>query len=220
MPKFKLSSRDEDIQLSAPEGLRFRVGSDAGYISEVPEEEPEEIEQTSPVRFKVGAAAEASETYSIQASKALDGSVIVADHVDIDIILRPSTYTILTLPKKTLNNVVYASQRRLFKHLYERGIVGPESIRGGALYGSLEGKILSEEPKALALALLNISKWLNDEQSYMDAIRQTAEDEEERVLEPDDQHSTDAGEVAHAETKGSIRGGGPYGQTGRGREYH
>ena len=54
------------------------------------------------------------------ARSAVDGSVMVFDHPDIDIILMPDKGKVLTLPKDLMTDDVYETQSHLFKHLTKK----------------------------------------------------------------------------------------------------
>ena len=80
-----------------------------------------------------------------------------------------------------------------------------DSIQGGNVYGSLEATILeSKELDATKMVLLNISKWMDSERPYFEAMQAHDDMMMNRVLEPDEEHATELGEVPHEEEKGSI----------------
>ena len=164
-----------------------------------------------------GAVPETQASIKMVARSANDGSVMIFDHPDIDIILMPEKMKIVTLPKDLMTDDVYETQNHLFKHLTRNGIIEYDSIRGGNVYGSFEAAIpesVHEGTNAIQLALLQISKFIDDERPYFESERAYLESEEERLLDPGPEDSTELGEVPHASTKGSIRPGwirGPFG---------
>jgi len=153
------------------------------------------------------------------ARSAVDGSIMVFDHPDIDIIVMPENGKVLTLPKDLMTDDVYETQSHLFKHLTKKGLIEYDSIRGGNVYGSLEAvmqvpAVEGEGGNPAQLTLFQIGKFIEDERPYFESERAYLEKEEERLLDPDPESSTELGEVPHASTKGSIRPGwirGPFG---------
>lgn len=153
------------------------------------------------------------------ARSAVDGSIMVFDHPDIDIILMPDKGKVLTLPKDLMTDDVYETQSHLFKHLTKKGLIEYDSIRGGNVYGSLEASLQrsvteGEGGNPAQLTLFQIGKFIEDERPYFESERAYLEQEESRLLEPESEDTTELGEVPHASTKGSIRPGwirGPFG---------
>ena len=157
------------------------------------------------------------ETVELNLRKAVDGSIMIFDHMDIDIVLVPESKKIITMPKDLMTDDVYETQNHLFKHLTRKGLIEYDSIRGGNVYGAFEAKLLEsifEQSDPLQLTILQISKWIDEERPFFESERAYLEREEERLLEPEEEDSTKLGEVPHSSKKGSIRPGwirGPYG---------
>ncbi len=156
-------------------------------------------------------------TVELNLRKAVDGSIMIFDHMDIDIVLVPESKKIITMPKDLMTDDVYETQNHLFKHLTRKGLIEYDSIRGGNVYGAFEAKLLEsifEQSDPLQLTILQISKWIDEERPFFESERAYLEREEERLLEPEEEDSTKLGEVPHSSKKGSIRPGwirGPYG---------
>ena len=149
--------------------------------------------------------------------KTLDGDLMVFDHADIDIVVMPKKSKIVVFAKDVMSEVVYGAQDRLFKFLVRKGIVKPDSVVGGSVYGSIEGAILpSEELNPINLAIVNLSKWIESERPYFEFVEEYEDMHADRLTDPDDEESTELGEVPHEETKGTLRPGynyGPYWQS-------
>ena len=142
--------------------------------------------------------------------KALNGDLMIFDHGDIDIILSPGISKIVTFAKENMSDTVYGAQNRLFTFLRKKGVIVPESIQAGDVYGSMEAVILESIDENLSsskLALLNISKFIDDERPYFEYVDNMIDDYEEDMTDPEDGDSTDLGDVDHATEKGSIRKG-------------
>lgn len=159
----------------------------------------------------------ADATVELNLRKAIDGSIMIFDHVDIDIVLVPESRKIITMPKDMMTDDVYETQNHLFKHLTRKGLIEYDSIQGGNVYGTFEARILEsafEGSDPLQLTILQVSNWIDDERPFFESERAYLEREEERLLEPEEEASTKLGEVPHSSKKGSIRPGwirGPYG---------
>ena len=149
--------------------------------------------------------------------KGVDGSVMIFDHEDIDIIILPEQNKIVALPKDVLTDEVYDTQNHLYKHLAKKGIIEFDSIKGGSVYGALEAmmqKSAFEGLNSIQAAIFQIGKFIEDERPYFESERAYFDREEKKLLEPGEEDTTELGEVPHEETKGSLRPGwirGPYG---------
>ena len=64
------------------------------------------------------------------------------------------------------------------------------------------------------MLILNISKFIDEERPYFEYVDAYEDMLSDRYVDPNDEETTELGEVPHEETKGSIRPGwlrGPYG---------
>jgi hypothetical protein len=149
--------------------------------------------------------------------KTLDGDIMIFDHADIDIIIMKEKQKIIAFPKDIMSEVVYGAQNRLFKFLNRKGLIQVDSVMGGSVYGSLQAALLpSEELNSVRLTIINIEKWIDEERPYFEFVEEFEEMEADRLTDPDEETSTELGEVPHEGTKGSLRPGyhyGPYWQT-------
>ena len=163
------------------------------------------------ISIKIGsAAAQSKVVLELDIRKSVAGDLMIFDHGDIDIVLSPSKNKIVVFPKETMNDLVYGAQNRLFDCLHKKGIVIPESVQAGAFYGSIEGTMeMSAEDATLApkLALINISKFIAEERPYFEAVEAIVAMDDDQLVQPDKEDSTELGEVPHAAEKGSIRTG-------------
>ena len=135
---------------------------------------------------------------------------MIFDHGDIDIVLSPSKNKIVVFPKETMNDLVYGAQNRLFERLHKKGVVIPESVQAGAFYGSLEGTMetsMDDATLAPKLALINISKFIEEERPYFEAVEAIIAMDDDQLVHPSKEDSTELGEVPQASEKGSIRPG-------------
>lgn len=143
---------------------------------------------------------------NLKIRKTLDGSLIIIDHPDIDIVVETSNMKVVAYPKNEMNDDVYATQSRLFDYLVKDGVIVRDSIRGGNVYGALEGKVMTptKEIAIDQIMIFAIGKFIEAERPsfmYEQELERRADEEE---TNPDDENSTDLGEVPHEEEKGSI----------------
>ena len=144
--------------------------------------------------------------FEMNMRKALNGDLMIFDHKDIDIIVMTEKKKVVAFAKDLMSEVVYGAESRLMEHLRRNGVIEYDSIQGGNVYGSLEGKHHeSTERDSIKAVIYQISEWMNDELPYIEATKGHDEDMEDAMLDPDDKNSTELGEVPHAEEKGSIR---------------
>jgi hypothetical protein len=153
----------------------------------------------------------------LQLRRSMNGDYYISDHSDIDIIIMKEKKKVLVIAKDLMSSLVYGAQDRLFSFLVKKGLIDPESVQGGSVYGSMEGTLLSsQELNPINMTILNVARWIDEERPYFEFMDKFEEMEEERFTEPDEEESTELGEVPHAEEKGSIRPGysyGPYWQS-------
>lgn len=142
----------------------------------------------------------------LNARRSLDGNIMIFDHIDIDIVYMPSKKKLTTFSKNAMSDSVYAAQNRMFDYLQKSGVVLPETIRGGNVYGSMEA-IVPESTGDLdetKVMMLSLSKFLEEEKPYFMYEKKLDDEETERITEPEEEDSTELGEVPQAAKKGSI----------------
>jgi hypothetical protein len=143
--------------------------------------------------------------FKLMSRSAINGDIMILDHKDIDIVLKKGESKIITFAKETMSDFTYGAESRLLEFLRKRGILEYDSIQGGNIYGSLEGKLMeSDDTDVHNVALMVISEWMSTEDSYMKGTTAYDEMEDEHIISPDGEYSTELGEVPAAERKGSI----------------
>jgi len=153
------------------------------------------------------------ETLHLKARKNLSGDIMIFDHDDIDIVLMTEKKKIVTFAKDFYGEEVYISQNRLFKFLFERGIISQETVQGGNVYASLEAKVLeSKKYKPLPHALYTIAKFIEHERPRQEFEKAFDREQERRLSEPLPDESSEFDPKRHNKKKGSIQPGWmPYG---------
>lgn len=142
----------------------------------------------------------------LNARKTLDGSLAIYDHADIDIVVIPKSNKVLALTKDAMSDQVYDTQSRLFDFLVKKGVILPETVKAGNVYGSLEGVFPESQGqrKNDQVAIFTIGLFLEEEKPFYKAMDQMEQEMEDYFLEPEDEDTTEFGEVPQAEKKGSI----------------
>ena len=71
---------------------------------------------------------------------------------------------IVAFPKDIMSEVVYGAESRLMEYLRSKGVIQFDSIQGGNIYGSLEGKILeSKDHDEMSMTVYELSEWMKSE---------------------------------------------------------
>ena len=144
--------------------------------------------------------------FDLNLRRALNGDYLIFDHSDIDIVVMAEKKKIVAFAKDLMSEIVYGAESRLMEHLRKVGVIEYDSIQGGNVYGSLEGKIHnSQELDQVKMTLFQVAEWMKAEAPYMAVTKGHDEGMEDALLEPDIENSTELGEVPREEEKGSIR---------------
>jgi len=142
--------------------------------------------------------------------KSISGDLMIFDHGDIDIILSTGSNKITAFPKETMNDLVYGAQNRLFAFLRRKGIIIDESIQAGSFCGAMEGQMqkpFKESIETAKIALINIDKFIEEERPYFESLEAIVAMDDDQLIHPDNEDSTDLGEVPQSTEQGSIRPG-------------
>ena len=183
--------------------ITVKVGDTEAPNQAQAEPTPEPTQQPTP-GGKMGA--------NLNIRRTLDGNYYIYDHHYIDIILMPEKMKILTLPysqssKLSFSDLVYSTQDKFFDYLSRRGVVAQESIKGGNIFGSLEATILKPKDSGIPLdqlVLLNIASWIDEQRPALEFDKKYEEEFDSHLTDPEDEESTELGEVPQEEEKGSI----------------
>ena len=143
---------------------------------------------------------------TLEGYKTLDGNYLFNSHPEMDIVIDKKNSKVITFPKDNSLDIAYGAQDRLFKFLERKGSIIPDSIRAGNVYGSLEAQFPPDSKYAdvFQVVLHMISKFIEQERPYMQAVEAYEKMEDERLLAPEDGETTELGEVPHEERKGTL----------------
>jgi len=166
------------------------------------------------IKIKPPEAAEGGEeqkptqaTVDLKIRKTLDGSFVIFDHPEIDIVIMPQMLKVISFPKEEMGDHIYATQSRLFEFLSKKGVVVLDSVQGGNLYGSLEANIpppANQEVDPVEVAIYVVAKFIEEEKPFYDREEKYKDDIGDWMLEPEDEYSTDLdwAEKTHQPRKG------------------
>ena len=144
--------------------------------------------------------------FELQAKSAVNGDLMIFAHRDIDIVLNQSGRKVTAFAKEMNSDFVYGAESRLFEFLRKKGVLEFDSIQGGNIYGSMEGRLMdAKEHDVNKITLLAIHEWMKDEEPYIKRLKGHDEDVKDHMVDPDGEYSTELGEVPHEDQKGSIR---------------
>jgi len=144
---------------------------------------------------------------TLNARRSLDGSIMIFDHEDIDIVFIPESGKCVSFPKSSMSDKVYAAQDRMFNFLAKKGIVNYSSIQGGNVFGSMEAEVLESKIPGIdrdQAFLYVLDEYLSAEKPYFRTSSEYDDDRVDSLLRPSDDDSTELGDVPHSDTKGSM----------------
>ena len=152
-----------------------------------------------------------SEIKNLDIKRSLSGQIMVFNHIDMDIVLDEKQGKITAYTKKDFGELVYKSQNRLFDFLFRKGVVFPESVKGSNVFGALEGAYPTDgsADNLTEIVLFNIANFMQEEQGYIKSFEYVDDIEDQRLLDPDKEDSTELGEVPQEEKKGTLSPGYP-----------
>ncbi len=181
-------------EVEETEGSTIKVKIVKADSGEVPDDGGVKIEVVEKDRIEA----------KLKLRSAINGDLMIMDHKDIDIVIKQGDKKIVAFAKETLSDLVYGAEARLLEYLRRNGLIEIDSIQGGNIYGSLEGK-LQEGKKTVEITLMKISEWMESEEPMMSGRTGYDDMQDDHLLSPDGEFSTELGEVPHEEEKGSIR---------------
>jgi len=146
-------------------------------------------------------------TKKISVKKTIDGNLMFLTHPHINVSVNVNKGTVLTFAKDgNYTDDAYAAMKRLLNYLAESGLVAFDSIQGGNIYASLQATFLKpkdEERSLVQLITYHVGEFLDKED--LEVYDEYYADEfEEYLLDPDEEDSTELGEVPQEEKKGVL----------------
>jgi len=135
----------------------------------------------------------------------LGGDYMIFDHPLYDIAIIPAKNKIATFVRGDAQIDPYPSQNKFFNFLRFRGIIMPETVQAGSIYGSLEAMYpVNDKVDTIEVILLAIYDFMKSETPEIEAALDYELEVEDLYTDPDEEDTTELGEVPHEEKKGSI----------------
>lgn len=143
----------------------------------------------------------------VNLKKTLSGDFLLREHPEMDIIVIPNKQKVLALPKDEQTEHVYNAQERLFKYMVTKGVILPESVISGNVYGSLQGGYMAQPPGGedpVQVVIYAITNFFDEDVPLHNVEKEYEDRMEKELLIPDVEDSTELGEVPQEPFKGSI----------------
>lgn len=145
-----------------------------------------------------------------QLSKTLDGNLLIGDHEQVYFILSPEKRKITLLSKQDMKEEFFMVQKRFLEFAAKYGMIVMGSESTGYLPGMFEFSYPeSDKYDSVKVMLRLISMFLVKEKEVYDRINAHEKEMEKLLLDPDDDNSTELGEVPQEELKG-VKINNPY----------
>lgn len=145
-----------------------------------------------------------------QISKTLDGNLLIGDHEQVYFVLSPEKRKITLISKQDLKDDFFMVQKRFLEFAFKYGMIVMGSESSGYLPGMFEFSYPeSEKHDSVKVMLRLISMFITKEKEIYNRINAHEEEMEKLLLDPDDENSTELGEVPHEEKKG-VKTNNPY----------
>ena len=138
--------------------------------------------------------------------KTLDGNFIIQDHPYIDIIISPSKNKILVLSTLSMDDKTYYTQNKYLDFLYKRGVIDPSTIQAGNIYASMEATIPQTQEKVdpIDVIIFSTALFMDKERPSFEYEKSMRQAQDEYLTEPEEEDSTELGEVPQKARQGSI----------------
>jgi len=180
------------------EELKIKIEEqEAGNIKiSVKPEVPEEI--------KVLVQPKPYETIKLDVRKTLDNNYIIYDHPLFDIVINPDKKRVTTFIKRYSKTDPYPHQDVFFDYLMRKGLIIPDSVKGGNIFGSLEATYpANKKVDLLKSLLLSVYLFLVDELEKLKIALDYDQEVDDSLTSPSQQDSTEYGEVPQKRKKGA-----------------
>lgn len=139
--------------------------------------------------------------------RTLNGDYVLKEHPEIDIVVMPQKNKVITFPKDSYSEKCYNIQNKFFDFMTKKGVILPESINGGSVYGSLQANYPSEPPgkeNPIEVVIFTAANFIEDQRPAFTYEKEFEDAMEKELLQPSVEDSTELGEVPQEPFKGSI----------------
>ena len=143
----------------------------------------------------------------LEVRKTLDGKIMILDHLHIDILLDTGTNQITVFPKDVMTDEIYGYQNQYLEFLVKEGVVTPESIQGGNVFGSLQAsypEAADENVNPTQVVMLSTKKFMDEQVPEMESADFIENNIEDNLVDPPEDETTPLGKVPQEPQKGTI----------------
>jgi hypothetical protein len=142
--------------------------------------------------------------------KTMGGNYAIKDHPSFDVVVMPDKNKILSMTKSGVTDDTYGIQSEMYDFLNRNGVIFEDSVRSGNVYNSLEATFPADAENSVDIVVFTIGKYMEEAKANFVSDAVWEEEFEDHLLEPNDEHSTEMGDVPHSANKGSINPRGQY----------
>ena len=162
------------------------------------------VKDPEPEEIKVSVKPARHETIRLDVRKTLDNNYIIYDHPLFDIVINPDKKRITTFVKRYSKADPYPHQDVFFDYLMRKGLIIPDSVKGGNIFGSLEATYpANKKVDLLKSLLLSIFLFLVDELQNLKVALDYNQEVDDSLTDPSQEDSTEYGEVPQKRKKGT-----------------
>lgn len=137
--------------------------------------------------------------------RTLSNNLLIRDHPEFNITISEKNKKIITFPKKDVDQFTYDHQKKFFDYLIDKGVIEPESIQGSLIYNGLEGKYVDNyETNSINQILLSIYDFMVKFRLEDSKYKKFEKDYNDSLFNPDEEETTELGEVPQEQQKGNI----------------
>lgn len=137
--------------------------------------------------------------------RTIGNKFIIKDHPEYEILLDPETMMIILFSKGNYGEANENYQLQLLKFLASEGAIKRTTIQTGTVFGSYQAELVeSSEENSLHYCIFAISEFMESELEEIRRAEEYKKEKERFILEPDEDESTELGEIPHEVEKGSI----------------
>lgn len=137
--------------------------------------------------------------------RTLSNNILIRDHPEFVIVISEKNKKVTTFPRENIDELTYDHQDKFFQYLIDRGVIEPETIQGSIIYNGIEGKYVDNyETNSVNQILLSIYDYMAKYKLEDSKYKKYEEDYREYILNPEDEDTTELGEIPQEDQKGSI----------------
>ena len=175
----------------------------------IDEEKPDKITisvvEPQPTSIDVSVEPIPSQPISLDIRRTLDNNYIIYDHPLFDIVINPDKKKIMTFVKKFSKTEAYPHQDSFFNFLKHRGVILPDTVKGGNIFGSIEATYpANKKIDVIKVVLLNIFMFFREELPALKKVLDYDFETDKMLVDPNAEDSTEYGEVPQQKKKGTM----------------